>query len=504
MSGAPAPRPSRMPRRSDPRPEFGRAFGGVSAAGCRAPVRVPGSGDESTADRRWALARKISPVGRLDVSFSTARHAPKSSISPVTMFNRVLIASLLPAQLVSPRSPPPRQSPSIPRRVARPRWLPRRPRPTWTCRPVLPVVAQGMAQPIPSAAEANQPLHVDRRWNLNLGAYQSGFYMYLADVQNPHSLSFGHFLDQAEPHATLRPSEQAYDDVGTFSMANGFSLVQGSANRSTITVAGTRAQTEKPCASTSATIASAIGRSTRATTLPLLYRARSRARCRTSRKFSPPQPQRPAASWRASRRRRRAVQSSAPAGSSSWFVGVPIVVVGALCMLAVFLADGFACSGSCSGSPPTGQGPTAGPRTGRTLSPMLRFQPQAVSDSHLAAVTNSQKMSLLEFDTFRTSDVQNWLSLPRGLITSNSSPQGRRQRRGHRPGPANRKCCSTSTRSWGSNPLPATSYVVYEYASIEHKLPAVVQRDDRRQGHGHQQLVVVVRRPDQPGQRNEH
>ena len=67
---------------------------------------------------------------------------------------------------------------------------------------------------------------------------EAGFERYLAGVQDPHSLSYRHFLTQPELADQFGPSRAAYDDVLAWLQAQGFVLVQGSANRLTLTVSG--------------------------------------------------------------------------------------------------------------------------------------------------------------------------------------------------------------------------------------------------------------------------
>ena len=74
---------------------------------------------------------------------------------------------------------------------------------------------------------------------------EASFRAFLADIQDPNSPNFQQFLSQAELAARFGPSKQAYDATLAYLEQQGFSLVEGSANRLTLTVSGTRAQAEQ-------------------------------------------------------------------------------------------------------------------------------------------------------------------------------------------------------------------------------------------------------------------
>ena len=76
-------------------------------------------------------------------------------------------------------------------------------------------------------------------------ADQAGFERYLHDVYDPHSPRFRHFLKQSQITARFGPTKKTYDEVRAYLEQTGFTLVQGSANRLTLTVRGTRAQAER-------------------------------------------------------------------------------------------------------------------------------------------------------------------------------------------------------------------------------------------------------------------
>src|SRR5262249_31694376 len=76
-------------------------------------------------------------------------------------------------------------------------------------------------------------------------ADQAGFDRYLRDVYDPQSANFRQFLDQRELAARFGPTQEAYDAVLDYLRQSGLQFVQGAPNRMTLTVRGTRAQTER-------------------------------------------------------------------------------------------------------------------------------------------------------------------------------------------------------------------------------------------------------------------
>ncbi len=105
---------------------------------------------------------------------------------------------------------------------------------------VVPAVANGQLQSTstPTSA-ANQ--HLTLTLTLNR-TDQSGFDSYLAEVQDPASPHYHRFLTQAGLADTFGPSRSVYDSVLAWLHSQGFTDVEGSANRLTVTVKGTRAQ----------------------------------------------------------------------------------------------------------------------------------------------------------------------------------------------------------------------------------------------------------------------
>ncbi len=74
---------------------------------------------------------------------------------------------------------------------------------------------------------------------------QSAFDIYLKELRDPHSKNFHHYLTQRQIADRFGPSRDDYDSVLAYLRANGFRLIEGSKNRLTITVAGTRGDAER-------------------------------------------------------------------------------------------------------------------------------------------------------------------------------------------------------------------------------------------------------------------
>ncbi|HEY6923180.1 MAG TPA: protease pro-enzyme activation domain-containing protein, partial [Steroidobacteraceae bacterium] len=75
-----------------------------------------------------------------------------------------------------------------------------------------------------------------------------GFRKYLQEVYDPASGQFRHFLTQGQLTGHFGPSRQSYDEVRTYFVSHGFSVVAGSHNHLTLTVRGTRRQVEETLA----------------------------------------------------------------------------------------------------------------------------------------------------------------------------------------------------------------------------------------------------------------
>src|ERR1019366_6091504 len=68
---------------------------------------------------------------------------------------------------------------------------------------------------------------------------------YLHEIYDPHSKDFHHYLTQRQIADRFGPSRAAYRAVLAYLRARNLTLVQGSKNRLTLTVRGTRAQVER-------------------------------------------------------------------------------------------------------------------------------------------------------------------------------------------------------------------------------------------------------------------
>jgi hypothetical protein len=92
-----------------------------------------------------------------------------------------------------------------------------------------------------STASANEPvtLTIMLQWS-----DPSGFDSYAKGFEDRKSPNYRHTLSHEEFMARFGPTQQAYDAVLAFLRQNGFTLLNGSANRLTLTVRGTRAQAE--------------------------------------------------------------------------------------------------------------------------------------------------------------------------------------------------------------------------------------------------------------------
>ena len=74
---------------------------------------------------------------------------------------------------------------------------------------------------------------------------QKGFESFLQNVQNPGSPAYRQYLSPEEQAARFGPSVSVYGDVEQWLRAEGFTVIEGSANRLTVTASGTRAQAER-------------------------------------------------------------------------------------------------------------------------------------------------------------------------------------------------------------------------------------------------------------------
>ncbi len=74
---------------------------------------------------------------------------------------------------------------------------------------------------------------------------EAGFQQYLRNVYDPHSPAFRQFLSQAEISERFGPSPADYEQVSSYLLSQGFEVAEGSDNRMTLVVHGTRTQAEQ-------------------------------------------------------------------------------------------------------------------------------------------------------------------------------------------------------------------------------------------------------------------
>ena len=74
---------------------------------------------------------------------------------------------------------------------------------------------------------------------------QFGFDQYLKDVYDPQSKNYQRFLSQSQITKRFGPSKRSYSETLAYLRGNGLKVVEGSKNRMTLTVRGTRAQVDK-------------------------------------------------------------------------------------------------------------------------------------------------------------------------------------------------------------------------------------------------------------------
>src|SRR5205085_12564475 len=111
-----------------------------------------------------------------------------------------------------------------------------------------PDIAAAMTPSVLGAAKLPQTLPTDMPVTLTIvlnRADQTGFEKSLQAMQDPKSPSYRHYLLPHEQAERYGPSASSYDAVNDWLHQQGFNLVEGSENRLTLTVSGTRAQAEK-------------------------------------------------------------------------------------------------------------------------------------------------------------------------------------------------------------------------------------------------------------------
>src|SRR5205823_11954308 len=74
---------------------------------------------------------------------------------------------------------------------------------------------------------------------------KAGFDRYFKDVYDPQSSTFRKFMSQREITARFGPTRKAYNQVLSYLGSEGLKLAEGSRNRLTLTVRGTRSAVER-------------------------------------------------------------------------------------------------------------------------------------------------------------------------------------------------------------------------------------------------------------------
>lgn len=105
-----------------------------------------------------------------------------------------------------------------------------------------------MAPSLVGATKIPDTLLADSRLTLTIVLHrgdQTGFEHSLRAVQEPNSPFYRHYLSPQEQANRFGPSASSYNAVNDWLREQGFKLIEGSENRLTLTISGTRAQAEK-------------------------------------------------------------------------------------------------------------------------------------------------------------------------------------------------------------------------------------------------------------------
>jgi hypothetical protein len=102
--------------------------------------------------------------------------------------------------------------------------------------------ALAVAERVPVTADGDQPMTLTVVLNRT---DQQGFEAFLRGVQDPQSPTYRRYLGPREQAERFGPSPQAYDAVLAWLRRNDFRLLEGSANRLTLTVRATRKRAQK-------------------------------------------------------------------------------------------------------------------------------------------------------------------------------------------------------------------------------------------------------------------
>ena len=108
---------------------------------------------------------------------------------------------------------------------------------------IIPAVANGQIRPV---LVPNSTSHQLMTLTITLNrSNQVGFEAYLNAVEDHSSPLYRHFMTQSQLTAVFGPTQTAYDSVRSWLLSQGFSHLEGSSNRLTITFSGSRAKVER-------------------------------------------------------------------------------------------------------------------------------------------------------------------------------------------------------------------------------------------------------------------
>jgi hypothetical protein len=300
----------------------------------------------------------------------------------------------------------------------------------------LPASTPGLHAAVASGRSARQSLTVTvvlKRTN------QTGFARYLKQVYNRRSPLYRHYLTQAQLANRFGPSRREYNRVRSWLRADGFAVTQGSANRLSISARVTEAKAERAFDTpieTFKTARSEVYSNTAAPAVPRSLAGDVRAVIGLSDRDPPAAPQTNLTDY---------LDSLSPclgkvisiflpndlpvALEAGWlfflFLAPEAVLLGAfleglaLGASAAYNVNNFVQYYNCLMDYANSQGGSSGSGGGgsfaadlqhsHSLSPSLNRHAPPGRESHI--VGDPVKLGLLEFDTYRSSDVSDWLNL---------------------------------------------------------------------------------------------
>ena len=299
----------------------------------------------------------------------------------------------------------------------------------------LPSSTPGLRAAVASGRSARQSLTVTvvlKRTN------QAGFARYLKQVYNRRSPLYRHYLTQAQLANRFGPSLREYHRVKSWLRAKGFAVMQGTANRLSISARGTEAKAERAFDTpieTFKTARSEVYSNTAAPAVPRSLAGDVRAVIGLSDRDPPVAPQTNLTNW---------LDSLSPclgkvisiflpndlpvALEAGWlfflFLAPEAVLLGAfleglaLGASAAYNVNNFVQYYNCLMDYANSQGGTSGGGGGSFAADLQHSHSLSLGLSRHAPPTRAShivgdpvKLGLLEFDTYRSSDVSDWLNL---------------------------------------------------------------------------------------------